>query len=78
MDGGPYTLEERSWSDKPHPHPCAVDGRQDMMAVFTPWGGGGGKIASYSGIYVSWLISYQENHQKGTPLIGSLIRTIIN
>ena len=44
MDGGPYTLEERSWSDKPHPHPCAVDGRQDMMAVFTPWGGGGGRL----------------------------------
>ena len=44
MDGSPYTLEARSWSDNPHPHPRAVDGRQGMVAVFTPWGGGGGRL----------------------------------
>ena len=61
------------------PHPCAVDGRQDSVAVFTPWGGGGGgEFASYSGIYGSWLISSQGNHQKGTPLTGPLIGTVIN
>ena len=33
MDGGAYMSEARSWSDTP---PCAADGRQDTVSVFSP------------------------------------------
>ena len=56
MDGGAYKPEARSWSNAVL---RAVDGRQDMVAVFTGVGWGGlpviGELTS------GGLISYQGN-----------------
>ena len=49
MDEEAYGFEARSWS---HILPCVVNGRQDMVAVFTPVGEG--KITYYRKIEVRW------------------------
>ena len=59
MDGGAYLSEARSWSDT---LPSAVDGRQDMAAVFTPGGAeGGGRLPVIGELMSGGLISYQGN-----------------
>ena len=56
MDGGAYMSEARSWRDTP---PCLVNGRQDLVAVFTP--GKKGRLPFIGEFTSGVLISYQGN-----------------
>ena len=56
MDGGAYMSEARSWRDTPS---RVVNGRQDMVAVFTP--GEKGRLPFIGELKSGVLISYQEN-----------------
>ena len=71
IGGGAYTSKARSWSDTPL---CVADSRQDMVAIFAP--GGNGRLLDIGGMTSGWLISYQGNQQRSTPLTTPLIRAI--
>ena len=68
-DGGSYMSEVRSWSNIPL---CAVDGRQGMVAFFSP--GGRERLPVIEGIDLAgWLPGYQGSQQRSTPLTTPLI-----
>ena len=70
MGAGAYTSEARSWSDTPQR--AAVDGGQDMAAGFAPRGKR--RLPVTGRITSGWLIIYQGNQRRGTPLTSRLLR----
>ena len=60
--------EARSWNDT---SPCVAVSGQDTVAVFAPQGKS--RLPVIGGITAGWLISYQGNQQRDTPLTTPLI-----
>lgn len=68
IDGGSHMSEGRSWRDTP---PCVADRGQDVVAVFTALGRG--RLPVIGELMSHWLIGYQGNQPRGTPLTSPLI-----